>query len=78
MLLEGDKPVYITYGDNLQMNKSDEDCSALMHYCHEEVDTHIFVHINDALTKGYDKITIIAVDTNVLVLAISFLAQLCG
>ena len=76
VLIERDKPVDITDGDNLLVNKCD-DCSALMSYCHEEVDIHMFVHINDALTKEYGNIMIIIVDTDVLVLAISFLAQIC-
>ena len=78
VLIEEDKPVYITDDDNILVNKPDENCSALMPCCHEEVDIHIFVHINDALVKGYDKIIIITVNTGVLVLAIPFHAQLCG
>ena len=54
------------------MNKPDEDCSTLMPSSHEEIDTHMFIHINDAFTKGFNKIVItcITVDTDVFVLAI--------
>ena len=47
----GDKPVYITDGENVLMNKPDEDCSALLPSCHGEADTCMFVYITDTIIK---------------------------
>ena len=72
VLIEGDRPVYITVGENILVSIPNEDCSALVPCCDEEANTCMFVHINDAVTKGYHKIMIRTVDTDGLVLAISW------
>ena len=38
---------------------------------HEEADTRLFVHVNDAVSNGYRKVMIIANDADVVVIALS-------
>ena len=46
-------------------------------YTHKEADTHILMYLEDAVKKGYTKVSICTVDTDVLVLAstVSFLVD---
>lgn len=43
---------------------------------HEEADTRMFVHVQHAVSKGYNKIMIRTVDTDVVVLAVTYVAKL--
>ena len=48
-----------------------QDVSALAPCTHEEADTRIFLHLQDAVQQGYSKVSIRTVDTDVVVLAIA-------
>ena len=59
-----------TYHDNLLYNLPC-DTSRLAPCTQEEADTHIFLHLEDIVKEGRDKVTIRTVDTNVVVLAVA-------
>ncbi|KAG0725800.1 hypothetical protein GWK47_037891 [Chionoecetes opilio] len=48
-----------------------KDVSALAPCTHEEADTRILLHLQDAVQQGYSKVSIRTVDTDVVVLAIA-------
>ena len=48
-----------------------QDTSGLAPCNHEEVDTLMFVHLADAETKGFNKVLLHIVDTDVIVLAVA-------
>ncbi|KAG0723068.1 hypothetical protein GWK47_043326 [Chionoecetes opilio] len=48
-----------------------QDVSALAPCTHEEADTRILLHLQDAVQQGYSKVSIRTVDTDVVVLAIA-------
>ena len=43
---------------------------------HEEADTRIFLHLEDAVKAGYNKVLICTVDTDVVVLAVASVQRL--
>ena len=45
----------------------------LLLYNNQEADTQLFLHVNDASSHGYNKVTIITVDTDVIVIALVLL-----
>ena len=47
------------------------DVSGLAPCTHEEADTRILLHLEDAVKQGYNKVSIRTVDTNVVVLAVA-------
>ena len=51
------------------------DISSLAPCSHEEIDTRMLLHVQDALQQGHKKILLRTVDTDVLVLAVAFLQQ---
>lgn len=53
-----------------------QDTSKLAPCNHEEADTRMLLHTADAVSKGFDKITIHTVDTDVVVLAVSCVPKL--
>ena len=53
-------------------NQTEEDLTLLSNCNHEEADSRICVHVKDVFQKGHRKITIHTVDTDVVVLAVSF------
>lgn len=51
--------------------------SSMIQPCnHEESDTRIYVHVKDAVSAGHRKIIIRTVDTDIVVLAVSFFAAM--
>ena len=51
-------------------NQTGEDLTSVSECNHEEADTRIFIHVRDAAIKGYSKILLRTVDTDVVVLAL--------
>ena len=49
------------------------DISSLAPCSHEEIDTRMLLHVQDALQQGHKKILLRTVDMDVLVLAVAFL-----
>ena len=52
------------------------DVSSMAPCSHEEADTRLFVHVADALWKGFQKVMVHTVDTDVVVLAIAKFNQI--
>lgn len=63
------KQIVATSGSGVQCIPPTEDTDNLAPCDHEEADTRMFVHVADAVNKGYKKILIRSVDTDVVVLA---------
>ena len=64
------KDVYSTYGNQVVSNTTRENLEDLQPCNHEEADTHIFLHVLDAV-KQHRRIMIRTIDTDVFVLAVS-------
>ena len=69
--LSGVKDVYTTCGQNLLCSRFHQDISSLAPSTHEEADTRMLLHAVDSANKGYRRIMLRTVDTDVLVLAVS-------
>ena len=67
-----------TFGENVLCSNLHQDVSSLTPCTHEEADTRMFVHVMDAVQKGYQKLMLRTVDTDVVILAISAVVQLCN
>ena len=52
------------------MSNKDITSSRLEMCNHEEADSRMFVHVYDASINGYEKIKVLTVDTDVIVIAI--------
>ena len=50
--------------------KNRQDTSSLAPCTHEEADTHMFLHLDDAVRHGHNRVLIQTVDTDVVVLAV--------
>lgn len=70
------KTIYATHGSDVLCNLSDVNVSNLVPCSHEEADTRIFLHVADAVQKGYRKSYVRTVDTDVVVLAIATFNQI--
>lgn len=64
------KTFFATQEENVVRSPQEADGSSLAPCNHEEADTRLFVHLADAVSHGYDKVTIRTSDTDVLVLAV--------
>ena len=53
-----------------------QDTSGLDPCNHEELDTRMFVHLADAVTKGFNKVLLNTVDTDVVVLTVAAAASI--
>ena len=62
--------IIATAGDKVISNGFDVDFSNIMPCNHEEADTRLILHVFDWIKKGYKKITIVTVDTDVVVIAL--------
>lgn len=69
MKIETDKTVITTHNENVRCTLQ-QSVAGLEPCSHEEADTRIFVHVNDAVKNGFKKIAIRTVDTDVVVLAV--------
>ena len=70
------KRIYITDGQDVLTNPPHLDTTRLAPCNQEEADSCIFLHVADAVYEGLQKVTIRTVDTDVVVLAVSFVKQL--
>ncbi|KAG0717130.1 hypothetical protein GWK47_008210 [Chionoecetes opilio] len=61
----------ITTQDYSVLCSNRQDVSALAPCTHEEADTRILLHLQDAVQQGYSKVSMRTVDTDVVVLAIA-------
>ncbi len=68
--LDTDKQVISTYHTDVLCNKA-RDLSGLAPCTHEEADSRVLLHVEDATKQGHTKISIRTVDTDVLVLAVT-------
>lgn len=65
-----------THNGYVPSSKNDVTLESLQPSTHEEADTRIFLHLNDAVENGHSIIKIRTVDTDVIVIAISVFHQL--
>ena len=68
--IETEKQVLSTIQSNIVCTQS-KNVSRLTPCTHEEADTRIILHLEDAVTEGFNKISIRTVDTDVVVLAVA-------
>ena len=73
--LEVEKQVISTYGKQVLTRLPRNGISSQAPSSHEEADTRMLLHVQDALQQGYKKILLRTVDTDVVVLAAAFLQQ---
>ena len=73
---EEDKTIYSTIGTEVLCSLATADVSSIAPCSHKEADTHLFVHVADAVRKGFQKVMVHTVDTDVLVLAIAMFNQI--
>ena len=69
MTSESNKDVISTYSSNVLSNHP-RDLAKLALCTHEEAETRIILHLEDAVKDGNDKLSICTVDTDVVVLAV--------
>ena len=67
------KAVYATDGLDVLCSMAQIDLTGLVPCSHEEADTRLFLHVADAVKKGYRKLLVRTVDTDVVVVAIATL-----
>ena len=81
MTSESNKDVISTYNSDVLSNHP-RDLARLAPCTHEEADTRIILHLEDAVKDGNDKLSKRTVDTDVVVLAVTALNALtfqnCG
>ncbi|CAB3979534.1 Hypothetical predicted protein [Paramuricea clavata] len=70
------KEIYSTHGENVLCSSNRTDLGVLAPCNHEEADTRLIVHANDASSCGYRRIKIRSNDTDVVVLAVSIVNTL--
>ena len=73
--LDVEKQVILTYRKQVLTTLSSNDISSLVPCSHEEADTRMLLHVQDALQQGNRKTFLRTVDTDVLVLAVALLQQ---
>ena len=69
--LSGEKNVYTTCGQDVLCCRVRQDILSLAPCTHEEADTRMLLHAVDSASRGYPRIILRTVDTDVLVLAVS-------
>lgn len=69
--LSTEKEVFSTCGEKVLCSRVHQDVSSLSPCNHEEADTRMFLHVMDAAEKGYRRLMLRTVDTDVVVLAVS-------
>ena len=68
--------VIVTKGQHALSNQIDIDLSDVSPCNHEEADTRIFLHVADAVIKGFKTLVVKANDTDMLVIAAAMFARL--
>ena len=78
VLLHAEDDMVLTCSyDTTCITNTNQIASSFISPCnHEEADTRVFLHVSDISLQGHSKIIIRAVDTDVLVLAVSVSAHL--
>ena len=66
------KEILATDGENVLCSTASQSLDQLSPCTHEEADTRIIIHCLDAARKGHQKIMVRTVDTDVVIIAISF------
>ena len=61
--------MYATDGHDVLCSMAQIDLTGLVPCSHEEADTRLFLHVADAVKKGYRKLRVRTVDTDVVVVA---------
>lgn len=74
--VEVEKQIISIYGKEVKSILPRDDTSSLAPCTHEEADTRMLLHVQDAVQQGYEKVVIHTVDTDVLVLAVAVFQQL--
>ena len=69
--LETTKQIFSTHNKNVLCTNHQQDISSLSPCTHEEADTWIFLHLEDAIRQGHNLVSIHTVDTDVVVLQIA-------
>ena len=73
-LLETDgKAVYATDGHYVLCSMAQIDLTGLVPCSHEEADIRLFLHVADVVKKGYMKLLVRTIDTDIVVVAIATL-----
>ena len=70
------KSVYATDGTNVLCSLAHNDLGNVVPCSQEEADTRIFLHASDAVSKGYRKVSVRTVDTDIVILAISMFNEM--
>ena len=70
------KSIYATEDSGVLSSVTNPDLSGLAPCSHEEADTRLLLHAADAVRKGYRKLCIRTVDTDVLVIAIAMFRKI--
>lgn len=77
VLLETNKEIISTLDENVLCNSTDHEDLTLLAPCnHEEADTRIILHAAEAVSTGHKRVLIRTVDTDVVVLAVTFALQI--
>ena len=71
------KQVVTTFGESALCSPVQTDMQALIPCTHEEADTRMFIHVADAIHSGYKRIILRSCDSDVLVIAIACVQDLC-
>ena len=66
-----EKQIVTTHGKEVLCNSEAKDTTNLSPSSREEADTRLILHVTDAIEKGYHRIVIHTVDTDVLVLVLA-------
>ena len=76
---EEGKGAYTTHGRNVLSSLVDADLTNLVPCFHEGVDTRLLLHVADAVQKGYRKVCVHTVVTDIVVMVIAMLVlKSCG
>ena len=74
--VEEGKILYVTHGSAVMSSMADVDITNLAPCSHEEADTRLLLHVEDAVQSGCSKVCVRTVDTDVVVLAVAMFYQI--
>ena len=70
------KSIYATDRTNVLCSLADADLDNVVPCSQEEADTRIFLHASDAVNKGYRKLSVRTVDSDIVILAVSMFNEI--
>ena len=73
---EEGKEIYVTSAQNVLCSSHLAELSNLTPCIQEEADTHLFLHVADAVAQGKKKATVHTVDIDVVALSVTFFSQM--